>query len=357
AAVAKVFRLQQHGGLGELVGHGGGRTVGGVVVHDHCFDRHVGAGEKRFETLQELVLGVVADHQCRDDWLGRFRHRPRIIPLESRDVQRLGARQRLAQLLRNRLVQQNLVLFLGGLIAGIGGFVYHAIAGRGLGPSTYGQVAFLIALYAVGTAPALILVVVLARYTATLAARGAEGISSLLTRTIRLIAIPSLVAILFTTLLARPVASFEHLGSTIPVLILGFSIALIWQVSIPRGILQGLQRFTALSLNLSLELVVRTATVVALLAANYAVSGAMAAVLLGLVFAFALGLIALRDHLGRSKTRVHLRGMAGFPLAAAAGIIGVQILYNQDVILAEHYLSSHAGGIYGGLRKNGHDTL
>src|SRR5256886_2991040 len=265
----------------------------------------------------------------------------------------MGLGQRLAQLQRNRLVRQNLVLFAGGLVAGIGGFVYHAIAGRVLGPETYGQVAFLIALYAVGTAPALILVVVLARYTATLAARGAEGISSLLTRTIRLVAIPCLVAILFTTLLARPVASFEHLGSTIPVLILGFSIALIWQVAIPRGILQGLQRFTALSLNLSLELVVRTAAVVALLAANYAVSGAMAAVLLGLIFAFALGLIALRDHLGRSKTPVHLRVMASFSLTAAAGIIGVQILYNQDVILAKHYLSDHDAGIYGGLNKIG----
>ncbi len=104
-------------------------------------------------------------------------------------VGRLDLRERLAQVRRSRLVRQNLVLFVGGLIAGIGGFVYHAIAGRVLGPETYGQVAFLIALYAVGTAPALILVVVLARYTATLAARGAEGISSLLTRTIRLVAI------------------------------------------------------------------------------------------------------------------------------------------------------------------------
>jgi len=268
-------------------------------------------------------------------------------------VGRLDLRERLAQVRRSRLVRQNLILFAGGLIAGVGGFVYHAIAGRVLGPAIYGQVAFLIAVYAVGTAPALILIVVLARYTATLSARGAEGISSLLTRTIRLVAIPCLVAILLTTLLARPLANFEHLDSTIPVLILGFSIALIWQVAIPRGILQGLQRFTALSLNLSLELVVRTAAVVALLAANYAVSGAMAAVLLGLVFAFALGLITLRDHLGRSHTRVHLRVMAGFSLTAAAGIIGVQILYNQDVILAEHYLSSHAGGIYGGLNKIG----
>jgi O-antigen/teichoic acid export membrane protein len=262
-------------------------------------------------------------------------------------------RERLVQLSKNRLVRQNAVLFAGGLVAGIGGFVYHAIAGRILGPVLYGQVAFLIALYAVGTAPALILIVVLARYTATLVARGDAGVRSLLTRTVRLIAIPCLLAVLVTTLLARPVAAFEHLGSTIPILILGFSIALIWQVAIPRGILQGLQRFTSLSLNLSLELVVRTVMVYALLTAGYAVSGAMAAVFIGLAFAFVLGLYTLRDHFRGTGSRVRLRVMAGFSLTATAGIIGVQILYNQDVILAEHYLSGHDGGIYGGLNKIG----
>jgi O-antigen/teichoic acid export membrane protein len=259
----------------------------------------------------------------------------------------------LAEVQRNRLVRQNAILFAGGLIAGIGGFVYHAIAGRVLGPATYGQVAFLIAVYSVGTGPALIIVVVLARYTAVLAARGEAGISSLLGRTTRLVAIPSLLAILATTLLARPVAAFEHLGSTIPILILGFSIALIWQVAIPRGILQGLQRFTPLSLNLSLELIIRTTVAFLLLKAGYAVSGAMAAVFIGLVVCFGLGLYALRDHFGRAGSRVQLRVMAGFSLTAAAGIIGVQILYNQDVILAEHYLSGHDGGIYGGLNKIG----
>src|ERR1700726_4596896 len=194
----------------------------------------------------------------------------------------LGLGQRLAQIRESRLVRQNLTLFSGGLVAGIGGFVYHAIAGRILGPATYGQVAFLIALYAVGYAPALILIVVLARYTATLAARGEAGVRSLLARTSRLIAIPCLLAVLVTTLFARPVANFEHLGSTIPILILGFSIALVWQVAIPRGILQGLQRFPALSLNLALELIVRTSVVFWLLIAGYAVSGAMVAVFSGL---------------------------------------------------------------------------
>src|SRR3989454_8806653 len=79
----------------------------------------------------------------------------------------------------------------------------------------------------------------------------------------------------------------------------------------------------------------------------------MAAVFAGLAFVFCLGLFSLRDHFRRQPARVRLRVMAGFSLTAAAGIIGVQILYNQDVILAEHYLSGHAGGIYGGLNKIG----
>jgi O-antigen/teichoic acid export membrane protein len=266
---------------------------------------------------------------------------------------RMGLGQRLTEVRRSRLVRQNMILFAGGLVAGIGGFVYHAIAGRVLGPERYGQVAFLIAVYSVGTAPALILVVVLARYTATLVARGDAGVRSLLARTTRLVAIPGLVLVLVTTLVARPVAAVGHLGSALPVLILGFSIALIWQVAIPRGILQGLQRFTALSLNLSLELIVRTTVVFGLLVAGYAVSGAMAAVFTGLAVTFALGLFSLRDHFGDTEARVRLRVMATFSLTAAAGIIGIQILYNQDVILAEHFLNGHSGGIYGGLNKIG----
>ncbi|HUE67452.1 MAG TPA: lipopolysaccharide biosynthesis protein [Candidatus Acidoferrum sp.] len=267
-------------------------------------------------------------------------------------MQRLDLGQLLAQVQRNRLVRQNLILFFGGLVAGVGGFVYHAIAGRVLGPEVYSQVAFLIAVYAIGTGPALIIIIVLARYTAMLSARGDPGVRSLLARTVRLVAIPCLVLILLTTLFARPIARYGHVGSSIPILVLGFSIALIWQVAIPRGILQGLQRFTSLSMNLSLELVIRT-TVVFLLVGPYAVSGAMSAVFAGLAFVFFLGLFSLRDHFRRGQQRVYLRVMANFSLTASVGIIGVLILYNQDVILAKHYLSDHDAGIYGGLNKIG----
>src|SRR5256885_10014820 len=73
-------------------------------------------------TISAETIGLAGSGIGQELWLD--------APLQSANVQRLGLSQRLAQLLRNRLVRQNLVLFFGGLVAGIGGFVYHAIAGR-----------------------------------------------------------------------------------------------------------------------------------------------------------------------------------------------------------------------------------
>jgi len=193
-------------------------------------------------------------------------------------------------LLSSRLVRQNLVLFIGGLVAGIGGFVYHAVAGRVLGPATYGEVASLIALYAVFTTPTLILVLVLARYSATLtAADSFSSVRYLILRSTQLTIGPSVLIVLIGFLLAGVTADFLHLRSRVPVIWLAIAIAVLWQVGIPRGILQGVQYFSALSANLSLEMVVRCSALGVLLAAGFGVTGAAASVLAGTVFAYAPG--------------------------------------------------------------------
>ena len=254
----------------------------------------------------------------------------------------------------SRLVRQNLVLFGGRLVAGIGGFVYHAIAGRVLGPSLYGDVASIIAVYAVFTTPTLILVLVLARYAATLVASGTtDAVRYLVLRTTQITLLPSLLVILAGIVLAGPVADFLHLHSPWPVVWLGFGVAVFWQVGIPRGILQGIQHFSALSANLGLELVVRCASLGILLAAGTGVIGATVAVLAGVAFAYLIGIYAIRDHLRAPGGRHRLRSMVGFSLTASAGTLGILLLYNLDVILAKHYLGSHDAGIYGSLNKIG----
>jgi O-antigen/teichoic acid export membrane protein len=262
---------------------------------------------------------------------------------------------RLQQVRDSRLIRQNLILFAGGLVAGVGGFVYHAIAGRVLAPAAYGEVAALVAVFAlVGTAVNLTLVVVLARYAADLKAAGRPGaIRHMALRTAQVITLPAVGFCLLGVVLAIPAAAFLNLGSPVPVIWAGVAIAAYWYTAIPRGVLQGTQHFTALSANLSLELVARTTFLAVLLLAGLAVTGAVVAILLGVAFAFGLGLFTMRDVLTLPPDPVRLRSMARFARTAAAGTVGILLLYNLDVVLGEHYLNHHDGGIYGGLNKIG----
>ena len=276
------------------------------------------------------------------------------VSLQPDPVARRGRNGRLARVRDSRLVRQNLVLFAGGVTAGLGGFVYHAIAGRVLGPAAYGEVASLVALYAVGTAVNLILILVLARYAAALLAEHNEGgIRYLIGRSTRVIVVPALVFVMLLAVLSGPAAAFLKLGSPFPVIWLGAAIAAIWFTAIPRGVLQGTQHFQALSLNLGSEIVLRTIVLGLLLWAGLAVNGAMIAILAGATFGYALGMFSLRELRRVEARRARMRTMLGFSLMAAAGTLGILLLYNLDVILAKHYLNGHDAGIYGGLNKIG----
>lgn len=267
---------------------------------------------------------------------------------------RRGRLPRLQRVRDSKLVRQNLVLFLGGFTAGVGGFVYHSLAGRMLGTRLYGEVAALVALYTVGTAANLTLVLVIARQTADLQAAGRLGaIRHVVRRTSRLIAFPLILFCLLMAALSVPMAAFLNLSSPVPLIWLGLAIAVYCYTAIPRGVLQGTQRFPWLSANLSLELVVRTASLVVLLVAGYAVTGSVLAILAGVTFAYALGMFSLRDLFFVERDPVRMRTMAAFGVTAVAGTIGILLLYNIDVVLAKHYLSPHEAGIYGGLNKIG----
>jgi O-antigen/teichoic acid export membrane protein len=252
----------------------------------------------------------------------------------------------------SKLVRQNLVLFLGGFTAGVGGFVYHAIAGRALGPRQYGEVAALVGLYTVGSIANLTLVLILARYAADLDASGRLGaIRHIVQRSSRLLAIPTLLFVLLTIALAVPIAAFENFDSPVPVIWLGLAVAAYCYVAVPRGVLQGTQRFTALSANLCLELIGRVAALAIFLAIGLAVTGSIVAMLAGVTLAYAVGMWSLRDLFRVESETARLRTMLSFGLTAAAGTLGIILLYNLDVVLAAHYLGKYDAGIYGSLNK------
>jgi O-antigen/teichoic acid export membrane protein len=90
---------------------------------------------------------------------------------------------------------------------------------------------------------------------------------------------------------------------------------------------------------------------VLLLAVGLAVTGSMIALLAGVTVAYLVGTWALRDLLGVEREPVRMRAMVSFGMTAAAGTLGIILLYNLDVVLAAHYLDKYDAGIYGSLNK------
>ena len=265
---------------------------------------------------------------------------------------RSGLGAQIARARANRLVRQNAVLFVGGILGGIGGFVYHLIAARLLGPAVYGEVASLVSVYLVGNGITYVITLVLARYAAQLEARGSSSaLHHLMVRSSRLLILPSLVALVVFAALTPLGAAFLHLRSLAPAFVMVAATVMIWQVGVPRGMLQGSQRFAALSVNLSVEMVVRTSLVAILLVAGFGVTGAMVAIVCGAVVAYGAGMYGLRDILATPGELIRMRTMASFAVTAVVGTLGVLFLYNNDVILAKHYLGATDAGLYGGLNK------
>jgi len=150
---------------------------------------------------------------------------------------------------------------------------------------------------------------------------------------------------------AQHIASFENLTSVLPVVVTVVALALAWQLAILRGVLQGLHRFAQLAMNSSVELAVRSLSAAALLLAGFAVGGAMAAVMIGLLSALVLALLGFRDRLSPTLPRAPAITIGTFSVSAVVGIIGIQVLFSQDVILAKHYLSQDDAGIYASINK------
>jgi O-antigen/teichoic acid export membrane protein len=255
----------------------------------------------------------------------------------------------LAQRLRtDRIVANNAVFLLGSVGAGVFGYVFHFVVGHLLGPAAYSIVAAGISALYLLTLPALILQIVSMRFTTLSSARSDPGSIRQLLARISTISLAVGAALALSLLLFRqPVAHYLQLSDERVVIVLAFSTVLGLLVAANRGVLQGMRRFAALSINMMIDTASRVAAGVALIALGFGALGALTAVLVGPALAYGQSLFLLRG-LRRSPGRatISYRDLGLYAGPAALAVIGVTYMFNIDVILAKHYLAPDAAGIY-----------
>lgn len=245
------------------------------------------------------------------------------------------------------------VLFLATSLVNAGNYLFNVIAGRALGPDTYGALTAVVSLLSIVSIPALTLQTMAAKEVAdSIAAPG--GAPNVVERhLLRLAAGLGAVVLGGFIVLSWPLERLMDIGSPVPVIIIGITAAFSIVTSVLRGTLQGRRAFGSMAFSIIVDPLVRIPLLVLLLVAgSRLMAGLIAYVVSGLVlYTVAAALLrALKRRGSADEVAGAGDGVKGLRLDAVlpyAFVVGISAaLYNVDIVAARAGLPEHDAGLY-----------
>jgi len=249
----------------------------------------------------------------------------------------------------NSLIRDSIILFSATMILNLTGFVFHFFMGRALGPSSYGVLGALWSLLYILIVPTVTIQNTLSKFTSELKAEKEYGkIKYLTTYTLKLFTLLAVLGLIFYLLLSKYIAAFLHIPLT-PVIIFGafFVFAILLPVS--RGIIQGLQWFKTLGVNMSFEGFAKLAFGVILVLFGLEVNGAALSVFLAFLFSFLITYFPLRRLSKYKSEKYSLNGLYKYFIPMFIALLVLTSFYSIDVLLVKHFFDSVIAGKYAAM--------
>jgi O-antigen/teichoic acid export membrane protein len=244
-----------------------------------------------------------------------------------------------------------MILLISTTVVNLGNYLYNLLMGRWLGPAAFADVSLLVTLFLVVTLVTATLQTVAARYSAIYQAGGQVnalgGLRAWGARRAWLIGLGC------AALMAGGAPfwqQFFHTQSPWPFVILGVGVPVYFAQGVDRGILQGAMRFGVLALSYQAEMWARLLLGIVLVAAGWAVNGAIAALTLSFVATWLVARSVRRSlpagmRLGDDQVRAAV--LYAGPVAVAS--LGQILINNSDVLLVKHYFAPADAGQYAAL--------
>jgi O-antigen/teichoic acid export membrane protein len=258
--------------------------------------------------------------------------------------QPLGLGLLLARLRTSQGVRAGAVLSLATLILNGGAYLYNVACIRYLGSRVYGDVAAMLALFAVISLPLASIQTLLAREVAQLSSIGAIG--ALFRRSTRIAAVIGLGLVALGVALVQPIRELLNVASSSIVLagISAFFFAVIAVVLF--GFLQGLLRFNALSVTYATGGLARLILVIPALLLGFGATGALFVNTLAGLIVCVIAAIALRSLWRLDGAEAAPRLDRPEAVVLLVGSLAFASLTNVDILLAAYFFSGKVAGIY-----------
>lgn len=244
-------------------------------------------------------------------------------------------------------IRSGFVLILAFMFYNATNFVYHLFTARVLGPEDYAVIASLFSLIYLMVIGAQAIQTTITKFTAKFKVKKEFGkINALLNRSLRKLFKYALIFFVIFIILSPFIADFLHIP-LLPVLITGLTLIFSILLPINRGVLQGLQKFNALSLNIVYEGLIKLIAVVALVYLGFRVNGAMTAIVLSAAGGFFLSFIPLR-FLRKSKQKSFFdsKKIYEYSWPVFFALISLTAFYSVDLLLVKHFFSAVDAGYY-----------
>lgn len=256
-----------------------------------------------------------------------------------------------------RLLRDGSVLFVAVTAANVSNYVFHVVMTRLLEPDAYGALGALLAVVLVLSVPTGAVQAVIARRAAQ-AADDPRALAMLVRGSVRLTAIVGVAATCTLVMLSPLTASFFHLESVIPALLLATLLIPASIGPVARGVLQGTMRFRVLGTSILLGMLAKLAFGVLLVQQGYGVAGAIAGAVLGQGVGLAVALFPLRRPAAVAPVGVvDARAIMGETGRAAMALLAFWLLVSLDLMLVRHFHPTEVSGRYAAATLLGRAVL
>jgi O-antigen/teichoic acid export membrane protein len=221
-------------------------------------------------------------------------------------------------------------------------FVFHFISGRMLSPTEYGTLTAVMAITYLFNVPGDSIQTIISRYS-TRFFRNKKLLKRILVRGLRKFLILSIMAFILFALVS-PFVSYLLKTDYIILAMVGVLMIIWFLLSVNRGMLQGLKRFSFLGINYVSEGFFKLLIMILLIVFGFGLYGAVSGLLLGIIIAFVFSFFLLGDVL-KEKTakRLHIGEIKAYSLPVLVSFISITVFYSIDLILAKIFFPTIAG--------------
>lgn len=236
-------------------------------------------------------------------------------------------------------------------------FAYHIVMGRILGPSEYSIVALIISIFIISTSITSTVQTAAAKYSSVyFIENNSSKIRNLFLELTKGVLIVTFIIFIIILIFIKEIQFFLKINSIKQIILLGLMIIFGSQLSIGRGILQGIKKFVHLGINQVVENLLKFIFGIILVYLGLKSNGAALGILLGLLFAFLLVLLPIKGIITRKiinnrndifeKSKIDIKEFYRNILLILAITIVFSFFSYSDIILVKHFFSANEAGYY-----------